>query len=197
MVSATKAATYAAWTLVAVIAAAARPASADVIDRLVNPGALGGEVPSRDEVFNESYSFSDEDAPTFESGADIAQPDRWAAQEPVTPEPDLFDEAWMLVGTWAWEGMIEGYPTYMETTFYDDGTYESFATTALIDLYETGVWSLENGVLQADITDYYPHVIQTPYGPEPLDIDRRYVTALQFIDDDTVQTDIGLSYRVY
>lgn len=197
MGSLSKACTYAAWVVAALVAAAARPASAEIFDRFGQPSGPTTEIPSRAEVFNEAYSFSDEEPAVFDSDTAFTTPDQRVEDSWTTPGDAAYDDALLLIGTWAWEGVIEGVPAYIETTFYDDGTYESYATTTVIDLYETGIWSLDNGTLRAEVTDYYPHVIQTPYGPQPVPMEPVYMTDLSFVDEDTVMTDIGLSYRVY
>lgn len=184
MVSFAKLGAYAAWIAVAVAAAAARPAAADPFD--------GQSAPSRTETFNEAWSFADEGTPP--AGDDtVVRPQ----EEPrAGPTEIADDEAALLVGTWAWQGSLEGMPAYIETAFYPDGTYESVANTPVIQLYEAGYWALIDGMLSTEVVDFAPQVIQTPYGPQPVPIETEYTTALAFLDEDTVETEIGLSYRV-
>jgi hypothetical protein len=181
MVSFAKLGAYAAWIAVALTAAAARPASADLFDSQ-------RQAPARSETLNEATSFADSDEPR--SFVDSDEPTPGGSVE----RPD--DEAEMLVGTWAWEGTIEGMWAHIATAFYPDGTYESHARTPVIALYEVGTWTLADGVLTTVVVDYAPQVIQTAYGPQAVPIEPEYRTPLAFLDEDTVETEIGRSYRI-
>ncbi|MEZ5667471.1 MAG: hypothetical protein R3F55_08575 [Alphaproteobacteria bacterium] len=204
MPSMSKIATYAAWIAVAAIAAAARPAAADELQRDRDAAEIASAFGQQREPFNEAYSFADEDeaqpgvaadAPTFPNGTDIEDLD-----ETLPDQGDRFtaadDDAVLLIGTWAWEGAIEGVPASIQTAFYEDGTYESYAVTPVLEMYEVGYWALIDGTLMTEVYDYAPRVIDTPYGPQPLQIEPTYQTWLSFVDEDTVETEIGLSYRI-
>lgn len=197
MISFAKISTYAAWITIAVVAAAARPANADIFDRFdTEPGVSEPTRtgPGRADTFNEAYSFADVDERADLDDSLIADPQ--VRTTPATPQPDSISEAALLIGTWAWEGRIEGVPAYMQTAFYRDGTYESYLETAIMDMYETGYWVLLDGVLTTEVVDYAPRMVQTPYGPQPLEIEPEYQLSLAFLDADTVETEFGLSYRI-
>lgn len=197
MISFAKVSTYAAWITIAVVAAAARPANADIFDRFnTEPGVSEPTRtgPGRADTFNEAYSFADIDEQAGPDDSLVADPQVRTA--PDTPRSNSATDAALLIGTWAWEGSIEGVQAYMQTAFYRDGTYESYLETPVMDMYETGYWVLLDGVLTTEVVDYAPRVIQTPYGPQPLEIEPEYRLNLAFLDADTVETEFGLSYRI-
>lgn len=142
--------------------------------------------------FNEAYSFADD--PDTLTETPIAPGNQGA--DPRFGPPAGVDEATLLVGTWGWQGQVEGMQARIQTAFYGDGTYESYAQTPTFDLYEAGYWAVVDSVLTAQVVDYAPRFIDTPYGREPVPIETFYETALSFIDEDTVETDIGISYRI-
>ena len=185
MVCFAKLGAYAAWIAIAVAAAAARPAAADPFERQ--------PLPPRSETFNEAWSFADDTTPPARD-EEIISPheDRRSGPTAIAAE----EEARLLVGTWAWQGDLEGMPAYIETAFYPDGTYESVANTPIVRFYEAGYWALIDGMLSTEVVEFQPRVIQTPYGPQPVPFEAEYTTALAFLDEDTVETEIGLAYRV-
>lgn len=202
MTSLAKLSTYAAWIAIALAAAAARPASADLFDRAGNgdsttiTGSFDSHrtTPGRSGTFNEATSFADSEELPVPTESEVGQPDEERTQ--TSPSRTAIAEAELLVGTWAWEGMLEGMPAYIATAFYPDGTYESYAETPVLDLYEVGMWALVDGMLTTQVVDYAPRVIQTPYGPQAVPMVPEYRTAVAFLDEDTVETEIGLSYRI-
>jgi hypothetical protein len=214
MVSFAKLGAYAAWIAVALAAAAARPAAADLFDNLRNEpagdtvtgswddtGADAGRqtdpaIPPRSETFNEAWSFADQDEtmPVPPTRDDVGVPEEDTTAAPSGPT--AFADADLLVGTWAWEGTVEGVQAYMETAFYPDGTYESVIDTPVIRLYETGTWALMGGMLSTVVIDYSPRVIQTATGPQPLEWEQQSTIPVAFLDQDTLETEIGLCYRI-
>jgi hypothetical protein len=187
MVQFAKLGAYAAWIAVAVVAAAARPAAADPFDRYPSP--------PRSSTFNEAWSFADADEPLPSGNPDAVAP-RDERQDQRPSGPTATAAAALLVGTWAWQGVLEGLPTYMETAFYPDGTYESVAQTPVLRMYEAGYWALVDGLLRTEVVQFEPRVIRTPYGPQPVPYDTEYTTALAFLDEDTIEIEIGLAYRI-